>query len=140
MSYATTEQFVTAFSNEAVELTNLDNPAAEEVDIPKLQQALDAATAEIDLYLQVQYALPLPAENIPPLLSQWCVDITRYRLDRNQPADDVRDRYDDAIKALRRVASGELNLFQSRASETSAEAVPRDRQWSPEKLSGFGLS
>ena len=139
MAYATPEQFTEAFPNEVVELTNLDDPTAESTDAPELQQALDAASAEINLYLQSRYALPLDPESIPLVLVQWCRDITRYRLDRNQPAEDVRDRYEDAIQGLHKIAAGEMDLFPSSGSG-GAQAIGRDRVWDGQNLSGFGVS
>ena len=139
MSYATQEQFIEAFPTLAVDLTNLDDPAAGSVDVPELRQALNAATAEIDLYLKVRYSLPLAPESIPEILVQWCRDIARYRLDRTQPDDDVRVRYEDSIKGLGQVASGDLDLF-SGGGEGGAQAIARERSWDSQNLSGFGVS
>ena len=118
MSYATVAEFVAAFPAEAGVLTNLEDPASTVVDELELQGALDTASAEIDLYLRGRYVLPL--ESLVPLdpedpealpvypgvLVGWCRDIARYRLDRVRPSEDVRRRYDDAIRGLEAIAAG----------------------------------
>ena len=150
MAYARVEEFVEAFPNEGVVLTNLEDPAAIAVDMPELQQALDAASAEIDLYLQRRYLLPLdslvpldPEDPMavpvfPGILVQWCRDIARYRLDRFQPADDVRRRYEDAIHGLNAIAQGRMDLFDQVGNQGSAKAIARDRVWDDAGLAGFG--
>jgi phage gp36-like protein len=110
MSYATPADFILAFGNdEAVEITNLDNPTASTVDTPKLQRALDDATSEIDSYvLAASYSLPLAS--VPIVLREKCNDIARYRLDKWRNREDVRRRYEDALLWLQNLAKGLTSL------------------------------
>ncbi|MEM1425012.1 MAG: DUF1320 domain-containing protein [Cyanobacteria bacterium P01_H01_bin.130] len=151
MSYATVDEFVAAFPAEAGVLTNLEDPASTVVDVPELQGALDTASAEIDLYLRGRYALPLeslvpldPEDPLalpvfPGVLVGWCRDIARYRLDRVRPSEDVRRRYDDAIRGLEAIAAGTVDLLHLDTQGGSARAIARDRVWDGEQLSGFGV-
>ena len=109
-SYASTSDFVLAFGNdEAVEITNLDNPTASAVDTPKLQRALDDATSEIDSYVMAaSYTLPLVS--VPIVLREKCNDIARYRLDKWRNREDVRRRYEDALLWLQNLAKGLTSL------------------------------
>ncbi len=151
MSYATVAEFVAAFPAEAGVLTNLEDPASTVVDELELQGALDTASAEIDLYLRGRYVLPL--ESLVPLdpedpealpvypgvLVGWCRDIARYRLDRVRPSEDVRRRYDDAIRGLEAIAAGKVDLLELDARGGSARAIARDRVWDGDQLSKFGV-
>lgn len=137
MSYCTLAGFTAAFPGEVVALTNLDDPAATTTDETELQQALDAATAEIDLYLARRYTLPL--STVPEVLVQFCVDIARYRLDRNQPDEDVRQRYEDAIRALERIGDGKVDLPIPEPTQSAGmpSYTSPTRVWGSTELSGW---
>lgn len=122
MPYASIADFTTAFGHdEAIALTNLDNPQIEVIGTAMLTRALDDATALIDGYLSIAgYTLPItPA---PPILLGYCCDIARYKLDRNQARDEVRMRYEDAISWLKDVAKGLASL----GVDAGGEAVTPD--------------
>ncbi len=110
MAYATIADFETAFgTEEAIALTNLDNPGSIGINSTILNQALADATAEADAYLQAAgYSLPLPST--PLILRNKCCDIARYRLDKNRVRDDVRQRYEDAIAFLKDLSRGLASL------------------------------
>lgn len=109
MPYATQQDFIDAFGEvEAIELTNLDNAAATSVNAPPLTKALTDASATIDAYVGARYVLPLSV--VPAPLDRHCLDIARYYLDRIRSREDVRARYDDAIKFLTSVAKGTVSL------------------------------
>jgi phage gp36-like protein len=122
MAYATVDEFETRFgATETIELTNLEDPLAESPDLDVLEQALDLASEEIDGYLwAASYALPLTS---PPLiLREWCLDVARYKLDRNANREDVRRRYDDAIAWLKGLAKG-LTMLPGAAQIIPTEAT-----------------
>lgn len=109
MSYATPADFVAYFGEqESLELTNLNDPMATEVNLPLLQQHLNYATAEINGYIAGNYTLPLPT--IPQILIYHTCDVARYRMDIYKSREDVVDRYERAIAYLRDVAKGIVNL------------------------------
>ncbi len=80
------------------------------IDAAQVSKALASAGAEIDSYIGVRYALPVPGSH--PHLTQICVDIALYRLSnaRGWVTDELRQRYEDALKALRAYADGKAAL------------------------------
>ncbi len=126
MDYATVDDMVELFGDrEIVELTNLDNPGAETIDEPRLEKALDYASREVDSYLTAaQYQLPLPS--VPLVLRNKVADIARYHLDSYRAREDVRQRYEDAVKWLGLLASGKVSLGLDKATQeeiTTDDAV-----------------
>lgn len=118
--YATQAQFIEAFGEpETLMLTNLDSPNTTTVNPVPLDRALTDASALIDSYLARRYLLPLAS--VPQVLIPYCLDIARYKLDRIRSREDVRQRYEDAIKWLEMVASGKVYL----AVDTSNVPVPQ---------------
>lgn len=111
MAYAQTADLEARYPNrDLVQLSNED-PSAQTVNSVVLAQALGDASAEIDAYLEARFDLPLT--DPPALLNRIACDIAIYRLQSLRPIHDLADarkRYDDAISALSKVASGELTL------------------------------
>ena len=106
--YAVQQDMVTRFGNaEMVQLTN-DALDATQIGVDKMNGALADASAEIDGYLQGQYALPLA--NPPAILTIYCCDIARYRLFDARATEQVQARYDAAIRYLKQVGAGTLGL------------------------------
>lgn len=141
MSYSTIADFLDGFDlQEAIALTNQADPTATTVDETELQAALDNASAEIDLYVGGRYDLPLTSP--PAFLGQICLDISRYRLEHGIPREDVRQRYDDALKKLEAIASGKIQLptgtgSPSDAATRLAEWQEPTRVWDTNSLSQF---
>ena len=75
------------------------------------ERALADATAEIDGYLAGRYALPLESGRAAAL-RRTAVDIAVYRLaaDATAATDERRRRYEDAVRFLKGIASGEIRL------------------------------
>ena len=107
--YGTAILFAEAFGMpETVMLTNLDTPMATVLNPVPLDRALVDSAALIDSYIGRRYPLPLLA--IPQILVPYALDIARYRLDRIRNREDVRARYEDAIKWLEGVRDGKNTL------------------------------
>lgn len=124
--YATVTEFELTFGEqEAIDLTNLDNPTASAIDIAVLEHAISLASAEIDTYLRAAgYTLPL--SEIPSALAGKCLDIARYKLDRNATREEVRQRYLDAIFWCKDLAKGTASLGVSSTSGVEAlTAMPQ---------------
>ena len=139
-TYATEAQFIEAFGQqETIELTNLENPAANSVNSIVLVAALVYASGLIDSYLSGRYTLPL--STIPEVLIALCLDIARYRLGHNAQEEDVRKRYEDALKMLRDIANGILKLGLPTADEPvssgSPDFVHPSRTFDSQTLRGF---
>lgn len=107
--YGTPVLFVEAFGRpETVMLTNLDTPNALTIEPVPLDRALTDAAALVDSYIGRRYQLPLAVT--PQILIPYALDIARYRLDRIRNREDVRQRYEDAIRWLEGVRDGKNTL------------------------------
>lgn len=109
MPYATQSQLIERFGQpELIQLTDRDGSTGAIVT-SVLDAALLDASEEIDSYLRVVRALPLSAP-VPDRLVRVAGDIARYHLYDDHAPEDVRTRYEDAIRWLRDVAAGRASL------------------------------
>lgn len=100
--YATEADLVARFGEEISNLkVMVSNPTF-------VEDAIQDATEEINGYIGDRYPLPLP--NVPSNLKRMACDIARYRLYFQQPTDEVRKRYEDAVAFLKRVADNKAHL------------------------------
>jgi phage gp36-like protein len=111
MSYATPTDLIARFGErEARALA--DRLGTGEIDESVLQRALDEASSEMDGYLGVRYALPLPtlSQSATALVRNICLDVTRYRLvgTETMNTDEIESRYKLAIKQLEALRDGKL--------------------------------
>jgi phage gp36-like protein len=142
MPYATRDEFVEAFElRETVELTNLEDPTATQINTIRLDRALVDGASEIDSYLW-RYVLPLS------ISIDWfkpCnLDIAIYRLYQHNVPEDVRNRYLDWIKKLEMIAKGTMKLpVNDAASPNDTASFGRiliakgARTYTNESLRGF---
>jgi phage gp36-like protein len=109
--YASSDDMIARYpSRDLVQLTNED-PTQTAIDTIVIDQALIDASAEIDGYLDGRFALPLT--DPPAVLNRLACDVAMYRLQSLRPIHDMADarqRYEDAVQLLVRVARGELTL------------------------------
>lgn len=107
---------------------------------PSVQRALTDAQAEIDGYLAGRYGLPLAT--VPPVLERLACDVARYRLYERRPTDEIRTRYEDAVRVLEQIARGAFTLGLP-AAQTPAPApaliefTAPSRQFGRDSLGGF---
>jgi phage gp36-like protein len=129
MAYATQSDIVTLYGEASLVVADHDRDGTP--DAAAISQALAAASAEIDAHIAVRYGLPL--HEVPAHLKQLAVDIALYRLAASGDVltEELRKRYDDAVKHLMRVAEGKAALvFATPApvpepDETGASAGPQ---------------
>lgn len=143
--YATLANLMTLCGEEElVQLTDRADPPSGLIDEETIEAALVAASNEIDGYVAAQYALPLSAA--VPLLTDKACDIARYRLYKTSVTDQVRQRFEDAIKTLEKIARGMIKLPIADAAPGSSEPAGRDnvmviqseeRIFSRSKLAGW---
>ena len=137
--YATQADLETRFgSDELAQLTDRVNGAA--VDAAVVARALADATAEIDGYLAVRYALPLPS--VPAVLGLIACDIARYRLYADRATETVTKRYDDAVRQLKALAAGSMALDglappASTQGGIAVNARAPDRVFNAKSLAGY---
>lgn len=107
MTYATQQNMIDRFGEqELIELTDHANTGA--INATVLGQALADADAEINAYLTSRYTLPLAS--VPPILVKFAADVARYQLYDTRASEQVKARYDDAIKFFKMLASGAVSL------------------------------
>ncbi len=132
MSYAVQADLLDRVT--AVELVQLtDDEKTGQVDVTKVQAALDRATGVIDSYVRTRYQTPLQTSNTA---TEICVDLTLYYLFSRRAQkmrETVRQSYDDAIAILKDISTGKASLDQPVGAPTpqtsSAGAVrPRDQR------------
>lgn len=100
--YATEADLVARFGEEIGGLkVMVSNPTF-------VEDAIQDATEEINGHIGDRYSLPLPS--VPSNLKRMACDIARYRLYFQQPTDEVRKRYEDAVAFLKRVADNKAHL------------------------------
>ena len=78
------------------------------VESNAVSDAINDASAEIDSYLAVRYAMPL--SGIPITVKRACVDISMYRLAGNKTTEEAEKRYLRAVAWLRDVSKGLAGL------------------------------
>lgn len=128
-TYASTQQLMQRYPER--EMRHMTDPTGEGVDLVRIEQALQDASGEIDSYLQRRYTLPLidadGAFVTDSNLLRCACDIAVYRLQTLRHSDDVKDarqRYEDAIKWLKQVASGEAAVPGALLRPGIADAAP----------------
>ncbi|MCL6237015.1 DUF1320 domain-containing protein [Acinetobacter sp. ANC 5033] len=122
--YATKSDLVARFGDELEQLLiMLPNVTA-------VDDAIQDATEEINGHIGGRYSLPLP--NVPSNLKRMACDIARYRLYFQQPTEEVRKRYEDAISFLKRVAENKAHLQIQ--SEDSGEIIDDEPTKNPSTL------
>jgi phage gp36-like protein len=107
VTYATQQDLIARFGyDEIAQLSDTEGTGA--LDQARIDQVLADTDARIDGYLGSRYVLPLTTS--PPILANLACDIARYLLAKTVPTDEMRARYEDAVKWLTSVAKGDFSL------------------------------
>jgi phage gp36-like protein len=139
MPYALQADLVTRFGSEELAQRS-DRINGSVIDATVVARALADADAEIDAYLAVRYQLPLAS--VPAVLGRVACDIALYRL-CDIPPDEVRKRYEDAVRDLKRAADGSLvidgasPLAKSTTGGGGVTSKSPERIFSNDQLSGY---
>lgn len=121
-TYASSSDFIAAFpTEEVIALSNLDDPSASVADTDRITDALDRAESLMNSYIGIVETLPL--SSVPVVVQALCLDIARYFLDVYRTREDVRQRYEDAIQWLERLAKAEVSLGLNADGDTLASDV-----------------
>ncbi|MEX2155110.1 MAG: phage protein Gp36 family protein [Gemmatimonadaceae bacterium] len=141
MQYASAQDMKDRYPEKDLrELTDVDGQV---INDDRLDGALADASAEIDGYLMGRYALPLAS--VPQALVLYCCDIAMYRLQALRPANDIEDaknRYDSAIRFLKCVSKGEVQLGVSSSDAPAVQTegpivVTAERTFSRDSMRGM---
>lgn len=139
MTYCTLDDLTDLFGEaEILQLTDRDQDGLP--DAAYVAAVLADASAEMDAYLRVRYALPL--SETPARLRAVACDIARFRLYPLAVPEAVRQRYEDSRLYLKDVAAGRAQLDlptpPATASDTGAPASDApDRQFTATTLAEF---
>lgn len=121
--FATKADMLARFGErELIQLTDREGTGV--IDDAVLQQGLDDADAEVSGYIAGRYPLPFPS--VPRPLVGYACDIARYRLTGTEVTctEDIQQRYDYAIKFLRMVNKGEVQLGVDANGQPAGGAAP----------------
>lgn len=135
-AYCTVQDLIDRYGEtEILELTDRDQSGS--VDQTVAERAIDDASAEVDGYIGSRYDLPL--DSPPAVLTRIAADIARYRLYDNLATEEVRKRYEDALRFLKSVGKGEISLGASEPpASTGSPMVSRGRRmFDDDDLEGF---
>lgn len=122
MTFATASDLEARFgSTELLQLADRENVGA--IDEAVVDAHLADADAEIIALLGGSVAID--ALDPPLNLKRLACDIARYKLHGANPPEDVRKRYEDAVKFLGRVAEGKATLDGGAAAPQQAQASPK---------------
>lgn len=124
MAYCTKDGLIDAFGfDEIRQLSDRDNTG--QIDGTAVERAIARAGAEIDPYLRAGgYSLPLPST--PQLVDSLALDIARYLLAGNFPTEQMRTRYEDAMRKLKLIADSKLDLGLDAAGAAVAAPAGAD--------------
>lgn len=129
MAYAVVSDMTARFGEaEMIQLTYVasdgdDGPA---VNAATIGLAIESASGQMDMYLGARQALPLTGLSTGQTadLTRLCCDIARYRLWDDRASDEVRARYEDAIRVMEMIATGKLTLIpDNMSSDTPASKI-----------------
>lgn len=126
MSYAAETDIAARYGSNLL-LTIADPDGTGAVNAALVTQALSDADQLIDSHVQERYQLPMSP--VPSLLVTLAVDIAVYRI-ATLPTDEMRNRYQDALKLLKNIATGTLQLGatpvpQSTGQQANLSGPPR---------------
>lgn len=121
MPYATITDMILKFGAiEMRRLSSADGDLPDHVEAPRIEDALSAASVQIDSYLRKRYPLPLPAP--PSELNRAACVLARYDLatggDRS-PSEEMRLARKEVIGWLEAIADGRVELAGAEAIGTS---------------------
>lgn len=105
-------------------------------------KAIEGAGAMIDAHLATR--LTVPVDPVPDILRELAVDIAIYKIcsRRSQAPEEIRVKYEDAIRFLEKVASGKTTIPGASAAPASrsndrVSMSGSDRIFSRDKMKGF---
>lgn len=111
MAYSTLENLTNIIPlKELINLTN-DTAPATEINIDKINNAVEYADELINTYLRNKYVLPL--KYVPMIIQQVSADIAAYRLYSRRPGklpEHIKESYEEAKKILSNLQKEQMLL------------------------------
>jgi phage gp36-like protein len=108
-SFASRTELVVRFGEaEVASLEDPDNTGVPDSSVST--EALDDATQECSTYVAMKYPAPLVTP-IPAPLVRVCCDVARFRMYKDRPTEEVKYRYERAVRWLEQLAAGKVQLI-----------------------------
>ncbi|MDH5478611.1 MAG: DUF1320 domain-containing protein [Nitrospinota bacterium] len=121
MSYITQADLETRFgADEIVRLADRDGDSAADAEV--VAAAIADADALIDSYLAGRFTLPLT--QVPTTLVRLACAIARYHLYDDKPGEHVAKEYSAALRALEKIANGEIHIGVDGADPAGSSGAP----------------
>lgn len=119
MAYCTLDDIL-AMMDEAEVIRYTDDNNAGYINTDVTGKAIAGAGALIDSHLAVRYSVPVSP--VPDILVDLAVDIAIYKIcsRRGQSPEEIRKKFEDAVKYLEKVAAGKIVLSGASAAPTGA--------------------
>lgn len=118
MSYCTLQDLIDEFTEaELIQLTDITG--ADAVDVTAVNKAIARADRKINRYLAGRNDLPLAGDEVVDL----ACDIARYYLYADKVPDLIKDRFNDAIKELEKMAARKIAVTDTAGAEATESAV-----------------
>lgn len=146
MPYCVIDDLIKALpEQQLIRITDDDQTGA--YDSGRVQEAIDSASEEVDVYLGGRIALPITGD-IPPILSKMAVDIAIYNLYsrvKEQIPETRKERYRNATRFLEKVSEGKISLGLQPPPSPPADGGysggglvnARDKIFSPDNLEKY---
>lgn len=107
MPYITQQDMIDRYGEEElIQLTDHNN--LREINTDTLDRAIADAEGEVDGYLAGRFSAPITP--VPKVLVRITSDIARYYLYDDMAPEHISKRYDNAVKFLKGIANGTVNL------------------------------
>ncbi len=141
MTYTTLQQLTDRFGEATlIQLTDRAASPVGAIDAAVVTRALTDTDAVINGSLAKRYRLPLAA--VPDLVADLALSIAIYKLHVFSPEPKIKDDYDQALRALRQIATGDQVLELAGLEPVTSGAFgvvtsDRPRDLTPDNMRGF---
>jgi len=133
MNFVTPQDYRDRYGDEqALRLTNLENPQATTINLSILQKACDDANNLIEAYVP-------KLNTVPRVLVRVGAQIVNRFLHIFDPPEGVLNEYNDAIRILRDIAAGRITLETSTGAVTDncPDYFSPSLWWTKEKIDDY---
>jgi phage gp36-like protein len=121
MGYATKEDIDELYGTDLlVRVADYNKDGTPDPEV--IAKGLQAADEICDAYLSAQYSIPVVPT--PGIVNACAIDIAIYKmaLGRTSRTDEMRIRYEDALKLLERISTGKVGLGLPPVTTTTTDA------------------